>query len=104
MQIEHNLSRLIQIEADYFRTDKCLKKWTFQMLCTCYSTPVHLHSYYPVSYLIRYLSLTLAISRAVEEKKRPAPMQKQGSAIDLGLGPPLEQDQIKNYKHMQQVS
>ena len=39
-----------------------------------------------------------------EDKKRPAPMHKQGSAIDLGLGPPLDQEQVKNYKHMQQVS
>uniref|UniRef100_A0A6A7G5P7 Inositol 1,4,5-trisphosphate receptor n=5 Tax=Hirondellea gigas TaxID=1518452 RepID=A0A6A7G5P7_9CRUS len=38
-----------------------------------------------------------------EEKKRPAPMHKQGSAIDLGLGPPLEHDQYRKYKHMQQI-
>lgn len=28
---------------------------------------------------------------------------KQGSAIDLGLGPPLEPDQLENYKRIQQV-
>ena len=28
---------------------------------------------------------------------------KQGSAIDLGLGPPLEPDQAENYKRIQQV-
>lgn len=40
-------------------------------------------------------------------KKHPAPMlssqDKQGSAIDLGLGPPLEPDQLENYKRIQQV-
>ncbi|XP_047489023.1 inositol 1,4,5-trisphosphate receptor-like isoform X3 [Penaeus chinensis] len=40
-------------------------------------------------------------------KKHPAPMlssqDKQGSAIDLGLGPPLEPDQLENYKRIQQI-
>ncbi|XP_066945107.1 inositol 1,4,5-trisphosphate receptor isoform X30 [Macrobrachium rosenbergii] len=39
--------------------------------------------------------------------KKPAPMltaqDKQGSAIDLGLGPPLEPDQAENYKRIQQI-
>ncbi|KAK7083804.1 Inositol 1,4,5-trisphosphate receptor type 1, partial [Halocaridina rubra] len=39
--------------------------------------------------------------------KKPAPMltlqDKQGSAIDLGLGPPLEPEQAENYKRIQQI-
>ncbi len=36
-------------------------------------------------------------------RNRPPPLDRQGSAIDLDIGPPLEVQQTRNYKSIQQI-
>lgn len=43
-------------------------------------------------------------SKAKKHPPKLSAQDKQESAIDLGLGPPLEPEQADNYKRIQQVS